>query len=88
MANRILTGWEIAGGYRMFERMRFPTVGAVYDRPQSVGLHPWKLRAVIDRPYSGEAHSFGAKAARNFSISNFASSSLSLNPVLLHVVAK
>ncbi len=33
--------------------MRFPAVGAVYDRPQSVRMHPSKLWAVIDRPYSG-----------------------------------
>src|SRR6185369_16852629 len=32
--------------------MRFPNVGAVYDRPQSVRLHSSTLWAVIDRPYS------------------------------------
>jgi hypothetical protein len=32
--------------------MRFPAVGAVYDRPHCVGLHSSKLWAVIDRPYS------------------------------------
>src|SRR5215471_12031321 len=30
----------------------FPTVGAVYDRPQFRRLHSSKLWAVIDRPYS------------------------------------
>src|SRR6476620_11226938 len=40
--------------------MRFPNVGAVYDRPQSVRLHSSKLWAVIDGPYIGESHSFTA----------------------------
>ncbi len=37
--------------------MRFPTVGAVYDRPQFSGMQSYRLCAVIDRPYSGESHS-------------------------------
>jgi hypothetical protein len=40
-----------------------PTVGAVYDRPQSVGLHSSELWAVIDRPYSCEDE--GARKLRS-----------------------
>src|SRR6185295_3958713 len=35
--------------------MRFPHVGAVYDRPQFKGFQPLKMWAVIDRPYSGKS---------------------------------
>jgi hypothetical protein len=34
--------------------MRFPNVGAVYDRPQFRGMQSSKLWAVIDRPYIGD----------------------------------